>query len=183
MTGSVTFLLKALGYPKADGFAIDDPSHFRAMLVWLENTKIRQYPIDGRKQLQSSDAAQWEAAFAKYLADLECPVPGASRAAVLRWLLTHAVGLEYQDRAQQLNAVCVAAQAEATPPDAWVEREPPPFPDVTEADVERQIRTLLEQLHIPGDQVGRQGLCSWVALRQAQQDCGVGNCCCVPSGI
>ena len=95
MADSNAFLLRALGYPKADGFAIDDPAHFRALFVWLENTKIRAYPIDGRKQLQSPEAATWHAAFTKYLADLECPLPPeAPRRTLLRWVLTHAVGLE-----------------------------------------------------------------------------------------
>lgn len=86
------FLLRSLKYPRADSFNPDDPGQFQAVLVWLENTKVRQYPMDGRQQLQSGDPAEWRAALQKYLADLECPIKpdAANHRAVLQWLLTHA---------------------------------------------------------------------------------------------
>lgn len=154
---SIAFLLRALRYPSPDGCDVGDPAQFRALLVWLENTKIRQYPIDGRKQLQSTDPGAWQGALAKYLADLECPVPPADRGGVARWLLTHAVGLEYQDQAQQLGEVCAAAEAAAPPPEAWTEREQPPLPDACSEGVQAQMRQLLGLLQVPADQVGGAG--------------------------
>ncbi|GAB4822263.1 hypothetical protein N2152v2_009309 [Parachlorella kessleri] len=152
MIDSISFLLRALGYPKVAGFAHGDPAQFRALLVWLENTKIRQYPIDGRKQLQAEDPAAWQTAFAKYLADLECPVPADRKLAVLRWLLSHAMGLEYQDRAEQLTAAAEQAQAGAPSPDAWVESEPQPLEDAADDAVQQQIRELLQLLQISVEQ-------------------------------
>jgi len=89
---SIPFLLRALKYPRVEGFSPDDPSQFQAAVVWLENTKVRQYPIDGRAQLQSPEAAAWQAALQQYLTDLECPVrlEGGNQRAVLQWLLAHA---------------------------------------------------------------------------------------------
>lgn len=156
MADTTAFLLRALGYPKADGFAPGDPAALRALLVWLENTKIRQYPIDGRAALQAADPAAWHAAYTKYLADLECPVPAAAehQRAALRWLLTHAVGLEYADRAAPLTAACAAAEAAAPPPADWVEAEPPPLPDASAPAVLDAVRRLLALLQVPPEQVG-----------------------------
>jgi hypothetical protein len=86
------FLLRSLRYPRADAFNIDDPAQLQAAVVWLENVKIRRYPIDGRQQLQSAVSAAWQAALQQYLSDLECPVQlqHGNHSAVLQWLLTHA---------------------------------------------------------------------------------------------
>ncbi len=88
----LNFLLRSLKYPRLEGFNADDPSHFQAAVVWLENTKVRQYPIDGRAALQSPDPAAWQAALTKYLADLECPLrpEAGNHRAVLQWLASHA---------------------------------------------------------------------------------------------
>lgn len=61
-------------------------------VVWLENTKVRRYPIDSRGALQSPDPATWQAALRQYLADLECPLSpdSAGQPALLQWLLLHA---------------------------------------------------------------------------------------------
>lgn len=89
---ALPFLLRALKYPRADSFSPDDPAQFQAAVVWLENTKVRRYPIDSRGALQSPDPSIWQAALQQYLQDLECPVrlEGANQRAVLQWLLTHA---------------------------------------------------------------------------------------------
>ena len=86
------FLLRSLKYRQLEGFNPDDPAQFQAVVVWLENTKVRQYPIDGRRQLQNPDKGRWHAALRKYLADLEAPIKfdGSNQRPVLQWLLTHA---------------------------------------------------------------------------------------------
>ena len=87
-----TFILKALRYAHADGFNPEDYEAVRELVLWLENTKVRRYPIDGRGALQAGDAAAWEAGFRQYLVDLECPIAleAGNRQPVLQWLLTHA---------------------------------------------------------------------------------------------
>ena len=91
----LNFLLRSLKYPRLECFNADDPAHFQAAVVWLENTKVRQYPIDGRAALQSPDPAVWQAALTKYLADLECPLrlEAGNHRAVLQWLASHAGAL------------------------------------------------------------------------------------------
>lgn len=88
----LNFLLRSLKYPRAEGFNPDEPAQLQAAVVWLENTKVRQYPIDGRAALQSPDPAAWQAALTKYLTDLECPLrpEAGNQRAVLQWLASHA---------------------------------------------------------------------------------------------
>ena len=44
----------------------------RNLVVWLEDTKICKYKIDGRAALREVDGPKWAAAFAQYLSDLHC---------------------------------------------------------------------------------------------------------------
>lgn len=68
----VPFLLRALKYPRADGFSAADPAALQAAVVWLENTRVRRYPIDGRAALQSADPVAWRAALQQYLTGAVC---------------------------------------------------------------------------------------------------------------
>ena len=89
----ISIHLRALKYPGLDGFDPNDLKQYQSLLVWLEHTKIREYPLEARQQLQSADTPTWQAAFQRYLTDLSCPVPwhnGENRLAVLQWLLNHA---------------------------------------------------------------------------------------------
>lgn len=102
------FLLKALKYPRAEEFSPADYAQYQALVLWLENAKIRHYPIHGRVALQSSDAVAWDSGFKKYLADIECPVElggdGGNYLAVLEWLLTHAGAMADQPSTAPLKA-------------------------------------------------------------------------------
>lgn len=42
-----------------------DETQFRQMVVWLEDMKIRLYPIDGRQALRDTQNQQWDQAFVK----------------------------------------------------------------------------------------------------------------------
>lgn len=89
----VNIFLRALQYPNIDDFLITDPVKYQAVVVWLEHAKIRQYPLDGRQQLQSTETAVWKTALQKYLSDVACPVSwndGGNYVPVLQWLLNHA---------------------------------------------------------------------------------------------
>ena len=131
-------LLQALGYPRPDAFDAADGAALRALVAWLENTKVRHYPEAARAGLNATrDAAAWGRAFAQYLEDLGCPAAAASSSggggggsgggsggdgdgggggsgggvapAALQWLLAHAVALEYEDAADDFNAAAAAA--------------------------------------------------------------------------
>lgn len=98
--------LRALEFPNWQTFNVEDVKQFRSLVYWLENTKIRCYPVEGRTELRNVDAAEWDAAFKQYLVDVECPCPfgeGEKLAAVLDWLLSAAVGAEYADNADTFN--------------------------------------------------------------------------------
>jgi hypothetical protein len=88
MSALLPFLLRSLKY--SSPVNPDDPAQFQKVVVWLENMKIRLYPADGRLQLQSQDASEWQAALCKYLADIHCPIDAANQRAVLQWLAAHA---------------------------------------------------------------------------------------------
>lgn len=118
MSPLIPMLLRALKYPRAEGFSADDPAQFQAAVVWLENTKVRRYPIDGRGALQSPDPAARQAALQQYLADLECPLrlEGGGHRAVLQWLLTHAGAGGWLGRSCQLAlSVCPPVPSSANP--------------------------------------------------------------------
>ncbi len=69
--------LAALGYPHSADFSVadgrsGDPAA-AALVLWLENRKIRQYAPDARGDLAvdaAANPAKWRSALYKYLADL-----------------------------------------------------------------------------------------------------------------
>ncbi|KAL3140101.1 hypothetical protein ABBQ38_004381 [Trebouxia sp. C0009 RCD-2024] len=99
-------LLSALKYPKAGTDLLKDDADLAALVIWLENTKIRQYSIEDRKVLSDIRTVSWESSFQQYLEDVQCPVDlkSSPRSSVVDWLLNYAVGLEYQDQAAKFNA-------------------------------------------------------------------------------
>eukprot|EP00887_Chlorella_sp_A99_P003222 scaffold9.g3222.t1 len=149
-------LLKALKFAKASEFNPDDLVQYQALVLWMENTKVRRYPIDGREALKAADPAAWEAGFARYLADVECPLKleSGNRRAVLQWLLAHAVGLEYQDKAAGFAAAADKAAAEAVPPEEWTGQQLPPFPDIRSEAVLVALQQVQQLLHGGGGDAG-----------------------------
>lgn len=61
-----------------------------------------------------------------------------------------AVGLEYQDTAQQLTAAAQQAEEEAGPPEEWTEAQLPPLPDITTDAVRAALAQLQQLLHVEG---------------------------------
>ncbi|KAG2435940.1 hypothetical protein HXX76_007135 [Chlamydomonas incerta] len=104
----LNFSLRALKYPQVP-VDLDDVDQLRALVIWLENLKIREYKIAERKALADTASPSWDAAFAKYLDDLDCPVPPADRRAAVEWLVAFAVNLDFEDNADKLKAPAAAA--------------------------------------------------------------------------
>ncbi|XP_076236816.1 RNA transcription, translation and transport factor protein-like [Calliopsis andreniformis] len=94
--------LNALGYVEWDKVNINDPQHFRKVTVWLEDQKIRQYAIQDRKQLRDLKNENWPNVFAKYCADIQCPVSG-DMLNQLEWLIGHAIWLEAQNNSDEYS--------------------------------------------------------------------------------
>ena len=51
--------LQALAYPAASNTDPREEGTFRSLLVWLEDTKIRQYRIEDRAALRDVNSATW----------------------------------------------------------------------------------------------------------------------------
>lgn len=73
-----------------------DAEHFRKLVSWLEDQKIRHYTIQDRASLRDIYKNEWEKSFEKYLLDLGCPIT-TSNLDKLEWLISLAVKLEYSD--------------------------------------------------------------------------------------
>jgi RLL motif-containing protein 1 len=85
---------------------IQDPEWIRRIIVWVEDTKIRQLEVSERDGLKSTDKTVWSQAVREYVGRLKCPVPihgdGSSDSEMLSlgafvWVLAHAVALAYDD--------------------------------------------------------------------------------------
>ncbi len=50
-----------------NSYVLPDENQFRQMVVWLEDMKIRLYPIDARQNLRDIQNPQWEQALFKVI--------------------------------------------------------------------------------------------------------------------
>jgi RLL motif-containing protein 1 len=85
-----------------------DENQFRKMVVWLEDMKIRLYPIDGRQNLRDIENPQWEQTFSKYLQDLNFPYDHQlikDRITTSDWLIGAAVRFEYGDNVEKYKPI------------------------------------------------------------------------------
>ncbi|XP_066593949.1 RNA transcription, translation and transport factor protein isoform X2 [Prorops nasuta] len=69
--------------------------HFRKVVLWLEDQKIRNYKIEERSGLRDVTSEEWPISFNKYCEDLKCPE--TSPLDKLEWLINLAVRLEFED--------------------------------------------------------------------------------------
>ncbi|XP_065832490.1 RNA transcription, translation and transport factor protein-like [Oscarella lobularis] len=95
--------LQCLKHHSVDSVDVSKENDFRALVVWLEDQKIRHYKPEDRKALRDIKSDAWTPAFSKYLADLEFPFEESDRTSIMDWLLGHAVRLEYADNAEELT--------------------------------------------------------------------------------
>ncbi|XP_015177932.1 PREDICTED: UPF0568 protein C14orf166 homolog [Polistes dominula] len=96
--------LKAIGYLEWDKVNGNNTEHFRKVVVWLEDQKIRHYTIEKRNDLRDIKSDKWPEAFQKYCKDLNCPLT-TNPLDQLEWLITHAVNLVYTDNYKKLKQV------------------------------------------------------------------------------
>ena len=103
-SGAVMFRqkLRALDYHNAENIDVANSEDLRALIVWLEDQKIRHYKIEERTDLRVNTGDNWTATFQKYLKDLECPYDhSVELSAALDWLLGVAVRYEFCDSCKQ----------------------------------------------------------------------------------
>lgn len=99
--------LQALEYHSTDGLDINNVEDLRALVIWLEDQKIRHYKIEDRTELRSSTGENWTISFRKYLKDLECPYDIKTELpAALDWLLGVAVRYDFSDNSQEHEMKC-----------------------------------------------------------------------------
>ncbi|EZA51948.1 hypothetical protein DMN91_007532 [Ooceraea biroi] len=100
--------LKALGYLEWDKVNGNNTQHFRKVIIWLEDQKIRHYTIEDRKQLRNITSPEWPKAFEKYCHDVECPIKseeGKNEADQLEWFVGYAIWLDFGDDCQKYQQV------------------------------------------------------------------------------
>ncbi|XP_011644390.1 RNA transcription, translation and transport factor protein [Pogonomyrmex barbatus] len=104
MTNMFERKLKALGYldwKKTNG---NDTDHFRRVIIWLEDQKIRHYTPDDRKKLRDITSPEWPNTFEKYCNDVECPLTN-NEIDRLEWLIGYAIQLEFGDDCSKYQQV------------------------------------------------------------------------------
>lgn len=79
-----------------DHIIFPDAEHFRKVILWLENQKIRHYKIDDRKELRDITSTEWPKTFEKYCNDVQCPVT-KNMVDQLEWFIGYAIWLEFED--------------------------------------------------------------------------------------
>lgn len=99
-------LLHTLQYPGLKSFDIESKKEVVRVVAWIEDRKVRFYPIDSREALRKANK-EWETAFAKYLTDLECPyqwsINRQDKIKVLFWLFSKAISADYEDEGKTFN--------------------------------------------------------------------------------
>lgn len=96
--------LKAIGYLEWDKVNGNNTEHFRKVVVWLEDQKIRHYTIEKRNDLRNIKSDKWPEVFQKYCKDVNCPLT-TNPLDQLEWLIRHAVNLEYTDNYKKLKQI------------------------------------------------------------------------------
>jgi len=103
--------LRALNYPRWKNINISDTREFRTLVVWLEETKIRYYPMEKRQSLRVVDDPNWMRYFVEYMQELQCPHDCEDSLSldqttyIVEWLLGQAISAEYHDAADKYNNI------------------------------------------------------------------------------
>lgn len=101
---------------RIEKYHLEDSEWIRQIIVWLEDTKIRHYDLEDRKDLKSIDKCVWYGAVREYLRQLQYPMHSANRDQAnvcpvdahgqvispneFLWVLEYALGLAYDDGAE-----------------------------------------------------------------------------------
>ncbi|KAH0544144.1 RNA transcription, translation and transport factor protein [Cotesia glomerata] len=107
--------LKSLDYMFWDKVNANDTEHFRKLVSWLEDQKIRHYTIEDRAGLREISKPDWDKSFDKFILDVGCPVT-TSNLDKLEWLIGLAVRLEYEDNLNKYQKVTKNKEADAAVP-------------------------------------------------------------------
>ncbi|RNA06337.1 hypothetical protein BpHYR1_023269 [Brachionus plicatilis] len=97
--------LTALDYHSPDNFDYQNEKTFRNFISWIENQKIRLYPIEERVSLDNVESDDWNQVYEKYLKemDMENLNSNLPREEQIEIILSHAIRLEFTDNVDKIN--------------------------------------------------------------------------------
>lgn len=94
--------LQALGYHSPNSVDLEDEEQLKALVVWLEDQKIRNYKIEDRAPLRENKGKEWNDTFLSYLTDLECPFADETAVrSACEWLVGFAVKYEFEEECER----------------------------------------------------------------------------------
>ncbi|XP_076314084.1 RNA transcription, translation and transport factor protein [Tachypleus tridentatus] len=161
--------LTALGYHNPENFNVNDENEFRNVVVWLEDQKIRFYKIEDREDLRNINHSNWESVFKQYLKHVECPFDLPDRNAVIDWLLSFSVRLEYGDSVEKYkDATAENAEKNLVNAPQVIQENPLDNLDFEDKDFKAGVSTLARLLNItehPDHLVTLKAICTLVKNR------------------
>ena len=145
--------LQALGYHSPNSVNLEDQEQLKALVVWLEDQKIRNYKIEDRAPLREKNGKEWKDAFLTYLTDLECPF--ADETAMLsacEWLVGLAVKYEFEEESERHPELKAGLRQDSVGPSNAVgqsKNDPSRFSiDPGDGDLKKGCSMLASLLHI-----------------------------------
>ena len=94
--------LEALSYHSPDNVDLKDEEQLKALVVWLEDQKIRHYKIEDRAPLREKNGKEWMDGFQTYLKDLECPFLGTDAVlSACEWTVGLAVKYDFEEECER----------------------------------------------------------------------------------
>lgn len=144
--------LLALDYPQPDNFEINNESQVRALILWLEDQKIRHMKIEDRAGLRDVTSPKWSEAFQQYLTELCCPYDASKEDIVIDWLLGYAVRLEYGDDVDKYKSVNKGAVENAKNRQAGQSSNPLDALNFDDADFKAGVASLAMLMQVPPHQ-------------------------------
>ncbi len=143
--------LEALDYHSAGNVDVTNDCDLKALVIWLEDQKIRHYKIDDRSPLRDNTGDNWLTTFQQYCKDLKCPFnsDGQSVMEVADWLITVALKCEYSDEAVRVQSL-KAGLSRPTPNGDASGRSPSSALDVDSSDeiLQKGVNALARILQI-----------------------------------
>eukprot|EP01084_Bolivina_argentea_P165130 286931_1 len=103
--------LKALEFPIWNKFNIENMEHIKTLVVYLEQTKIRELKVEDRQNLKrTKDDKNWYKYFGQYLDEIdECPyqlkknMKSNDWIEIIEWLVQQGIARQYSDNREEFN--------------------------------------------------------------------------------
>ncbi len=98
--------LESINYHSPDNIDVSNSSDLKALVVWLEDQKIRHCKIEEREDIRDNTGDNWMRTLKKYCIDVKCPYDVDTECMeVADWLVTMALKCEYSDIAERIPSL------------------------------------------------------------------------------